>query len=72
MTDPRCGTYAGWNVHRRKGETQCDACQQAKNTYQRAYDRAKSALRDRHLAEFDQLLSYFLDDPDRATAPTGG
>lgn len=31
----KCGTYAGWNAHRRAQEPQCDACREAARVYQR-------------------------------------
>jgi hypothetical protein len=37
---PNCGTYAGWNSHRRSQETPCDACKAAFRDYTRAYRRA--------------------------------
>ena len=31
------GTYAGYNAHRRRGETPCDACRAAQTDYCRDY-----------------------------------
>ncbi|GAA1571843.1 hypothetical protein GCM10009678_63140 [Actinomadura kijaniata] len=31
----RCGTRAGYNAHRRRGEAACEACQEAVNKYMR-------------------------------------
>jgi hypothetical protein len=31
----KCGTYAGWNVHAKAGETPCDPCRLARNQYAR-------------------------------------
>jgi hypothetical protein len=43
--DNRCGTYAGWNAHQKRGEWTCDACKQAARTYMaaRRADPAKRA-----------------------------
>jgi hypothetical protein len=30
---PNCGTYAGWNSHRRSRETPCDGCKAAYRDY---------------------------------------
>src|SRR5690242_914050 len=35
--ESKCGTYAGWNIHKRKGEKACDACRQAATEYQRSW-----------------------------------
>ena len=36
--DPnRCGTYANYAAHRRRGERPCDACRAAYNEYNRRY-----------------------------------
>lgn len=37
MSDPRCGTYAGWNRHNTIGEKPCEACRQARRDYQSDY-----------------------------------
>ena len=35
MSDDRCGTYAGAQVHRRNREKPCDPCRLASNDYMR-------------------------------------
>lgn len=35
--DPRCGTYAGVNAHRRRNEYNCENCRIAKKEYSRIY-----------------------------------
>lgn len=37
MTDPLCGTYAGWNRHNREGTPFCRPCKDANAAYHRAY-----------------------------------
>lgn len=54
-----CGTYGAWQRHRKKGETPCEPCHQAKLAYQRAYgkivrrpltERRKALIRARRRA----------------------
>jgi len=33
MTDPRCGSLAGYSAHRRRGEKPCDPCRLEQNAY---------------------------------------
>ena len=35
--DDRCGTYAGWMAHRRRGEQPCGFCRSAAAEYQREH-----------------------------------
>lgn len=42
MSD-KCGTYAGWNAHRRASEKPCDACKEAQRLYIRAWRAKKGA-----------------------------
>ena len=37
VADDRCGTYAGWQAHRKRGEQTCGFCRSAKADYQRQY-----------------------------------
>lgn len=37
MSDPRCGTYAGYERHRRAGDPACDPCRAAKADYTREW-----------------------------------
>jgi hypothetical protein len=39
LPDGRCGTYAGWNAHRRAGQRVCLACLHAQRAYMREYRR---------------------------------
>ena len=43
----KCGTWSGYNAHKKKGEDACDDCRLAANAYQKKY---ADANRDRHLA----------------------
>jgi hypothetical protein len=47
--DNICGTPgdAGWRRHRRRGETPCDECREARNAYYREYNRARPRERSR-------------------------
>lgn len=67
--DPRHGTRAGWVAHRREGKKPCRPCLDANAAYtreyrsktstwreqQRARDRAKQRLIERHRDEFQAL-----------------
>ena len=33
MSDDRCGTYAGWNAHKYRGEAVCAPCREAARVY---------------------------------------
>lgn len=37
LSNEKCGTYAGWNVHRKRNEACCQECREAKLEYDRAY-----------------------------------
>lgn len=68
-TDPRHGTYAGYQAHRREGKQACRACRLANNEYManhrkasdgwreqsRARSRALWRLADLHPEEFRRL-----------------
>ena len=34
--DDKCGTYAGWNQHQRRGEYACYPCKKARSEYARS------------------------------------
>jgi hypothetical protein len=38
----KCGTYAGWNQHMKRGEPVCDACRHANSNYILAYRKRTS------------------------------
>lgn len=43
VSEARCGTHAGYQRHRRDGETPCLACREANNAYSRERHRARGA-----------------------------
>lgn len=45
MTDPRCGTYAGYNAHIARSQTPCDACRKAASEYSAEWRRKNPAAR---------------------------
>ncbi len=45
MTNPKCGTRAGWNTHMRAKEPVCDDCQYANTLYARDNRRRKGVGR---------------------------
>lgn len=47
---PKCGTYAGWNVHAKAGETPCAACRRANADYRREY-RKRAGVREREVLD---------------------
>ena len=47
LSDERCGTYAGWNFHRRQGTPICDGCRKAHTDYLREYRRGNPERRAR-------------------------
>lgn len=70
--DERCGTNAGYEAHRRRGEDPCDQCRDAHNTYMSGYHReyraqaptyagtrrrALERLAELHPADFRRLLA---------------
>lgn len=44
---PRCGTLAGWQLHRRRSEEPCQACRDAYAAYMRAYKQQRKAEKKR-------------------------
>ena len=50
MSDPRCGTYAGYNAHIARSQTPCDACRKAASEYSAEWRRKNPAARDRNRA----------------------
>ena len=47
MSDPRCGTYAGAQAHKRRHESPCDACRKASAEYIAEWRRKNPAAHDR-------------------------
>jgi hypothetical protein len=47
MQTSTCGTYAGWNAHKRQKEDICDACRQAAKEYNKAYSQRPEAIQSR-------------------------
>jgi len=50
----KCGTYGGYQAHRRRGEDACNPCREANTTYQREYRRHP----DRRVVARDQSEAY--------------
>lgn len=44
-TSEKCGTYAGWNDHKRNHETACPPCTAARNQYMREYRLRKGLVK---------------------------
>lgn len=78
----KCGTYAGYQIHGRRGEPRCEACKKANREYmaanRRAYPRrqqheaAKQQARDRalrRLARLHPAQLRALYDEELATLP---
>lgn len=34
---PECGTYAGYQIHKKQGNNECEPCNAARNQYMRDY-----------------------------------
>jgi hypothetical protein len=47
VTDPRCGTDAGYQAHQVAGEPPCDPCRDAHTVKQRRWRKLNPAARDR-------------------------
>jgi len=47
--DPRCGSHAGYQAHRRRGEYACDKCRTGKREHDRRYYQATQVDRERRL-----------------------
>lgn len=43
MSDNKCGTYAGWNLHQREGTPKCDPCLTAAADYMSAWRRRSTS-----------------------------
>jgi hypothetical protein len=43
---PKCGTYAGWNVHMKAGERPCDPCRDAATEYARTRRNERPDVRE--------------------------
>lgn len=50
-TDSKCGTYAGWYRHGRRGETPCGPCLAAQRAYHRDYLARNPEVRERRRLE---------------------
>lgn len=50
MTEDRCGTYAGAQTHRRRGEPVCDACRAANAAYMRRWRERRPDLHAENMA----------------------
>lgn len=65
---PECGTYGGYQRHRRAGETKCDACQRARKEYEQARrggpatgERKKRGVDDRYQHGWESLLEHIAE-----------
>jgi 5-methylcytosine-specific restriction endonuclease McrA len=54
MIRTSCGTYSGYSLHQRHGESQCDACRQAGAEYKRAYREANKEKVAQTIAAWQQ------------------
>lgn len=66
--DPRHGTYAGWQVHRKEGKRPCKPCQQAQNDYMREYRKTSDKWRDPIRARERALVRLKEAHPDEYRA----
>lgn len=69
MSGAACGTYSGYQRHRRLGELTCDACRKANREYQRQHRASRPDLRavqqERHRARQRALWRLAREYPER-------
>jgi hypothetical protein len=55
----KCGTPSGYTTHRKRGEPQCEDCQEAHNSYMRAYKKrpGRSTWHYNHGPEIDEWFA---------------
>jgi hypothetical protein len=82
--ESKCGTYAGWNAHRKAGEKACDACRKACADYMRGYrqrrgpepdrwrSRTRSAALERLAAKYPDQFARLLEQVRREHPRTAG
>jgi hypothetical protein len=51
LTPGVCGTYGGYQRHKRRGETPCGGCRQANREYGRRYRAERPEVRQQELAD---------------------
>ena len=50
VTETACGTYAGYQTHKRRNTEPCAACRRANRDYQRAHRASSQQRRDKDYA----------------------
>ena len=82
-----CGTQAGYQAHRKRGEDACEACRQANRSYMNAYNRRnpgsqekyreKAAVRDRALERLaheypERFMELYYEEEGRPAGRSSG
>jgi hypothetical protein len=75
--DPRHGTYAGYQAHRREGRTPCKQCRAANNDYMASFRKTSAGWREQESARtravwrlvglhYEEFRRLYAEERDRA------